>query len=138
MPLEAPALLFSLDERFHRLQRLAERYLSAIIGDLETEEKFYDDPHWYSFPQVAEAVRNAGAGWHFCSIAMCPRHKVWAVGMGGTRMNRYKAAEIALCMAFTWGTDHYKQLLAEWGGTSRDEAEVTSPEVSAQPSVRSS
>lgn len=113
LPREAPALPFTVGEKFKRWHCTAQRILADTVGYAETEEVFYDDPEFRDFPQVAEALRYAGAGPTCYSIATCPKHGKWAVGLGDTRMNRFVAAEIALCMAVTWETEHLQDLVGE-------------------------
>jgi len=81
----------------------------AILRDLAGESAdavvLIHDPSWAEFPEVGEALKQAGGDEECMCIAQSADPALWALGLGNKWKNREQAARLALSLALAASTD---------------------------------
>lgn len=101
LPTRAPCVAYSKEDptfsdgRPHQL-------LSDVIDDPK-KVAFHHDADWETFPEVGQAIRNAGyQAPEFCyCIATCESLSKWAIGIGSGWKGRESAAKVAMAVALS-------------------------------------
>jgi len=96
MPLEAPAVVHAKGQEVFSY---ASNMLWDLVGELEGQVEIVDDAEWQQFPEVIQAIREAGAEENCIAVAACSSQAKWGVGMAGGWKHREAAAKVALCVA---------------------------------------
>lgn len=97
MSTTAPAIIH--DKEFEACFSVATDLLWDLIGKASNHIKFEHDEDGDKFPEMKEAIVNAGGEDNCYAIAICEECSVWAVGIAAGWKNREKAAKIALALA---------------------------------------
>lgn len=99
-PLQGPALMHT--DNLKELARSAHLILDELLG---TEiaacdhVTFEDNPDVCDFPEIRDALLDAGTvNVSFC-VSICARHGLWAVGCSPQVKTRKQAAKLAMCVA---------------------------------------
>lgn len=95
MPSEGLAVIH--DKSMGEMFRQGHYILEELVGDVSTVE-FKDDPDWKEFPDIAEALGQAGTESNCYCVAISQEFGRWAVGVGASWKPRESAAKLALCM----------------------------------------
>lgn len=101
MPLEAPVLTY---EKGKDVFSNSSNMLYDLVGDIESKVEIVHDAECAQFPEVAEAIKEAGVEENCIAIAACAEQGKWAVGLAGGWKPRESAAKAALCIALA--ADH--------------------------------
>jgi len=110
LPSDAPAVYFVKDfADFYKRS-------GAILGQLGVngteggDIEFEHDADWEIFPEIAEAVKQAGGEEDGLCVAKCPLKNVWAVGCAAGWRNRESAAKLAICVALAAASSQLEEL----------------------------
>mmetsp|Transcript_98799 Transcript_98799/g.235497 ORF Transcript_98799/g.235497 Transcript_98799/m.235497 type:complete len:606 (-) Transcript_98799:60-1877(-) len=95
-PPEAPALVH---DKAMTVFSAGHSILQELVGDIGSEVEIHHDPDWDIFPEVGEAIKNAGAEQLCFSVATCPNQGKWAVGIANGWKGRETASKLALSFA---------------------------------------
>merc|ERR1712232_99128 len=74
----------------------AQAVLAHLLEDEIDSVEYLDDVDWKAYPQVGAALKQIATAEECFTIAVCPAHGVWALGVGMRSANRFNAAKIAL------------------------------------------
>eukprot|EP00418_Pyrodinium_bahamense_P000548 CAMPEP_0179014226 /NCGR_PEP_ID=MMETSP0796-20121207/2140_1 /TAXON_ID=73915 /ORGANISM="Pyrodinium bahamense, Strain pbaha01" /LENGTH=776 /DNA_ID=CAMNT_0020709769 /DNA_START=72 /DNA_END=2402 /DNA_ORIENTATION=+ len=105
---DGPAI--SHDKTFQATFSNAHNILSELVSDM-SEVAFNHDAEWKEYPDVAEALRAAGAERNCHCLVTCPSQGKWAVGIGSGWKARETAGKLALAVALAVGTERLGQLM---------------------------
>lgn len=72
---------------------------SDILGDLGHDIEIEHDADWVKYPEVAEAIKEAGGEDSCVAIAKSPSMGVWAVGLAAGWQGRERAGKAAIGLA---------------------------------------
>lgn len=72
---------------------------SHILSEIGVQVEIDHDAEWTKYPEVAQAVQQAGGEENCIAVAKCPSHFAWAVGLGAGWQGRERAAKVAICLA---------------------------------------
>jgi len=95
-PPEAPAITY---DKSMTVFSSAHSILQELVGDISAEVEIHHDTEWDLFPEVGEAIKNAGAEELCFGVATCPNQGRWAVGIGNGWKGRETAVKLALSFA---------------------------------------
>lgn len=73
--------------------------LSDLVDDVATDVTITHDADWEEFPEVGEALVEAGGEQNAMCVAFCPTAGAWGVGIGGKWQKRENIAKLALCVS---------------------------------------
>uniref|UniRef100_A0A7S4QSC1 Uncharacterized protein n=1 Tax=Alexandrium monilatum TaxID=311494 RepID=A0A7S4QSC1_9DINO len=110
-PPEAPALTY---DKAHPLFSSAHSILQELVSDVSTDVQIVHDPDWEQFPEVAQALREAGAEENCLSVGTCPQEAKWAIGLGGGKIGRERAVKAALALSIAAGTERVEKLASQY------------------------
>lgn len=75
-----------------------------IVGDLCEDAVIEHDADWEQYPEVAQAVKEAGGAEDCIAVAKSPSNLKWGVGLASGWQGRERAAKVALSVALARGT----------------------------------
>jgi hypothetical protein len=79
--------------------------LADLVDEPAEEVQFNHDAEGEEFPEVAEAIKDAGGSENAMTVAICHSQGLWGVGCGGTWKKRETIAKLALCVALVQVSD---------------------------------
>jgi len=129
---------------------------AAILRDVLGEEaqaiEFIHDPDWEMFPEMAEAIKQAGGEENCYAVATVPSRGVWGVGVAGGWKPRENACKLALCLAIAASGDDRASIFRKFpdfaayfkscgpgaaAGPPAAKQQRSSPQAAAQPKMPS-
>lgn len=110
-PADGPAIAH--DKAFQEYFRNAHHILSDIVGDMQ-HVAFHHDPDWDKFPEVAEAIKRAGAEESCFCVVTCPSQGKWALGIGSGWKTRESSGKLALSVALAKDSGKLDQIVATY------------------------
>jgi len=131
---EAPALVFS---KAHSIFNMSPVILKDLVPNKD-EVEIADDPDWEKYPEVAEALKQAGGDENALALALCPAQGKWAVGIGGAARTRELAAKLGLCLAIARDSDQLNEMALrhpDFGALCSTAGVVKRPSVPPRPSA---
>lgn len=95
----------------------SQEILTALLGEDEAQEvELLDDPEWKEYPEIGEALKEAGGDETSLCLAISPMRSIWAVGVAGKGKVREPVARLALCVALAADAD--PETFGEWAAKS--------------------
>merc|ERR1719199_1729903 len=104
---EGGAILY---EKANDVFQSAHWILSELIEEVKEDVEFTDDPEHDKFPEVDQAIKNAGFEQGCYCVAMCPKFMKYGVGLAQGWKDREKAAKLALALTIASGTGELGKL----------------------------
>jgi len=93
----APAVYY--DAEWQDCFAIAQHMLWDLIGDGTKRVEYTHDTEMDQFPEIKQAIADAGGEEDCYCVAICAECNTWAVGIASGWKNREKAAKVALALA---------------------------------------
>jgi hypothetical protein len=89
-------------------------YAGSMVQEVAADIVVDHDTDWEKYPEVTEAIRQAGGEPDCVAIAKSPSQLKWGVGLAAGWQGRERAAKVALSVAVTSGTEKMAKLAREY------------------------
>lgn len=111
---EGAAIYF--DSRLSELTSCVSHVLRDLVEDPASEVVLEHDANWEQFPEIGEALLEAGGSEASMCVAICSSLGVWGVGVGGKWQKREACAKLALCVALLEKLDNCDEIAEQYPG----------------------
>lgn len=103
-----------LDSRLGHLTSSVSYLLKDLLEDPSSEVVITHDQEWDQFPEIGEALQQAGGEERAMCVAYCEPLGFWGVGLGGKIKQRENMARLALCVSLIENNEAKDQIFADY------------------------